>query len=302
MATQLKNVVIIGASGNVGKLVLGAFDGASQFKVTVLSRSSSDATFPAGFTVRKTDYSESDLVAAFQGQDAVISVVGMGGFTEQKKFIDAAVSAGVKRFIPSEFSSNTLSPAVLQLLPVFGQKMEVLEYLKTKEASGLTWTAIWTALLFDWGLDNGFLGYDIKSRTATIWDGGKSVFTLTNVDQLRHAIVAVLERTAQTANKNLYIASAETSQKEILAALEGATASKWTVTDTTTDKEVSESMEKLGKGDMSGAFALVRATSFANTPNLRANYARDEILSNDLLGLKLESVKETVARVVASST
>ncbi|RDW91654.1 hypothetical protein BP5796_02819 [Coleophoma crateriformis] len=302
MATQLKNVTIIGASGNVGKLVLGAFDGASQFKVTVLSRSSSDATFPAGFTIRKTDYSESDLVAAFQGQDAVISVVGMGGFTEQKKFIDAAVAAGVKRFIPSEFSSNTLSPAVLQLLPVFGQKMEVLEYLKTKEASGLTWTAIWTALLFDWGLDNGFLGYDIKSRTATIWDGGKSVFTLTNVDQLRRAVVAVLERPAQTANKNLYIASAETSQKEILAALEGATATKWTVTDTTTDKEVSESMAKLGKGDMSGAFALVRATSFANTPNLRANYARDEVLSNDLLGLKMESVKETVARVVASST
>jgi hypothetical protein len=29
-------------------------------------------------------------------------------------------------------------------------------------------------------------------------------------------------------------------------------------------------MEKLGKGDMSGAFVLVRATSLGNTPNLRA--------------------------------
>lgn len=134
----------------MGQLILDAFNGAPQFNVTVLSRSSGSVAFPAGFTIRKTDYSEKDLVAAFTGQDAVISVVGMGGFIEQKKFIDAAVSAGVKRFIPSEFSSNTLSPAVLQLLPVFGQKLEVLEYLKTKEASGLTWTAIWTALLFDW--------------------------------------------------------------------------------------------------------------------------------------------------------
>jgi hypothetical protein len=115
----------------------------------VLSRSSSSATFPAGFTIHKSDFSEQDLVSAFKGQDAVISVVGLGGFTEQKKFIDAAVSAGVKRFIPSEFSANTLSPAVLQLLPVFEQKKEVLEYLRTKEASGLTWTAIWTALFFD---------------------------------------------------------------------------------------------------------------------------------------------------------
>lgn len=116
----------------------------------MLSRSSSDATFPAGFAVRKSDYSEADLISAFKGQDAVVSVVGMGGFTEQKKFIDAAIAAGVKRFIPSEFSSNTLSPAVLQLLPVFGQKLEILEYLKTKESSSFTWTAIWTALLFDW--------------------------------------------------------------------------------------------------------------------------------------------------------
>lgn len=88
-------------------------------------------------------------MSALEGQDVIISVVGLGGFTEQKKLIDAVVSAGVKRLIPSEFSANTLSPAVLQLLPVFEQKKEVLEYLKTKEASGLTWTAIWSALFFD---------------------------------------------------------------------------------------------------------------------------------------------------------
>ncbi|KAK9386023.1 hypothetical protein V1515DRAFT_605867 [Lipomyces mesembrius] len=296
-----ENIVIIGASGNVGKLILEGFVRAPKFNVTVLSRSSSDVTFPAGVKIRKSDYSESDLVAAFKGQDVVVSVVGLGGFTEQKKFIDAAISASIKRFLPSEYSANTLSPAVLQLLPVFGQKQEVLDYLKEKEATGLTWTGLWTALLFDWGLDNGFLGFDLKAKTATIWDGGNSVFTLTNAEQLGRAVIAVLERPEQTANKNLYVASVETSQKEILAALEAATASKWTVTDTTTDKEVSEAFEKLGKGDMTGAFALVRATSFGNVAGLRANYVRDEKLSNDLLGLKMESVQETVARVVRGS-
>jgi hypothetical protein len=61
-------------------------------------------------------------------------------------------------------------------------------------------------------------------------------------------------------------------------------------------------MEKLGKGDMAGAFILVRATSLGNTPNLRANYVRDEQLANDVLGLQLESVKETVKRVVGASS
>lgn len=115
-------------------------------------------------------------------------------------------------------------------------------------------------------------------------------------------MLAVLERPEQTANKNVYVASVETSQNEILLALEEATASKWTTTNTTTDKEVTEATEKLGKGDFSGAFTLVRATSFANTPNLRANYVKDEELSNDLLGLKLESVKDTVVRVVNASS
>lgn len=140
--------------------------------------------------------------------------------------------------------------------------------------------------------------FDLKSRTATIWDKGTSKFTLTDDDQLGRAVIAVLDRPDQTANKNVYVASFETSQKEILTALEKATATKWTVTDTTAEKEVAEATEKIGKGDFSGAYALVRATSFANTSGLRANYVRDEELSNESLGLEFGTVEQTVSRVV----
>jgi nucleoside-diphosphate-sugar epimerase len=173
--------------------------------------------------------------------------------------------------------------------------------LKTKESSTFSWTAIWSALLFDWGLSNGFLEFDVANKTATIWDDGNSRFTLTNADQLGDAVVATLERPAQTANKNLYVASAEVSQNEILAAFEVETGSKWTVKHTTTKEEVSAAQEKLARGDLSGAFALVRATSFATIPDLRANYLKDEEFSNDLLGLKFEPVATTIARVVADS-
>jgi uncharacterized protein YbjT (DUF2867 family) len=297
----LKNVVLVGASGSIGKVILDALVQAPQLHITVLTRSSSSHTFPANVTVRPSDFSEADLTAAFKGQDAVISAVGATAFAEQKKFVDASIAAGVKRFIPSEFSSNTLSPAVCELLPLFGQKLEILEYLKTKESSSFTWTAIWTALLFDWGLSNGFLEYDIAGKSATIWDGGNSKFTLTNAEQLGRSVIATLERPVQTANKNLYVASVETSQKEILEALEAASGSKFTVVNTTTKEQVAAAQEKLSKGDFSGAFALVRATSFATIPNLRANYVKDEQLSNDLLSLKFESVQETAARVVAAA-
>lgn len=56
----------------------------------------------------------------------------------------------VKRFLPSEFSSNTLSDTVQELVPVFQSKKEVLDYLKSKEIEGMSWTGIASGLLFDW--------------------------------------------------------------------------------------------------------------------------------------------------------
>lgn len=101
-------------------------------------------------TVVNTTYSESELAEIFRGQDAVISAVGATGFDEQKKFIDAAVEAGVKRFLPSELSSNTLSGAVRELVPVFEPKKAVLDYLKEKEYTGLTWTGLAVGPMLDW--------------------------------------------------------------------------------------------------------------------------------------------------------
>ena len=101
-------------------------------------------------TVLKTDFSDEGLETVFKGQDVIISAVGATAFGEQKKFVDAALRAGVKHFIPSEFSVSSQNEAVLQLLPLFGQKKELVEYLKSKESEGLTWTGIATSGLLDW--------------------------------------------------------------------------------------------------------------------------------------------------------
>lgn len=141
---------LLQASGTVGQIILQALLACPDINVTVVSRNTSDATFPPEVSVRRIDFSESELSSAFTGQDAVISAVGATAFTEQKKFIDAAVHAGVKRFIPSEFSSNTPNESVLRMVPLFNQKKDILDYLQSKESVGLTWTGIATSLLFDW--------------------------------------------------------------------------------------------------------------------------------------------------------
>jgi hypothetical protein len=137
------------AGGNLGPSILTPFL-ASPFKITVLTRPTSKSTFPASATVIKTDYSPSSLASAFKDQDAVISIVGNEGFADQAKIIDAAIAAGVKRFIPSEFGSDTANPTVREIVPVFNGKKQVVDYLKTKESATFSWTAFITGPFFDW--------------------------------------------------------------------------------------------------------------------------------------------------------
>jgi hypothetical protein len=98
----------------------------------------------------ESDFSLTSLVSIFRGQDAVISVIGGSGLGDQKLHVDAAVEAGVKRFMPSEFSTEDNSEAAQQLLPFFKTKTDLLDYLKEKEKEGLSWTALVCGPLLDW--------------------------------------------------------------------------------------------------------------------------------------------------------
>jgi NmrA-like family len=101
----------------------------------------------------KSDYSESSLVEAFKGQDAVVSALGAAGFVEESKIVDAAVKAGVKRFIPSEYSCDAQNAKTNALVPVFKLKVQTNEHLKAQESKGLSWTAIVTGPAFDFVSD-----------------------------------------------------------------------------------------------------------------------------------------------------
>ena len=98
----------------------------------------------------KSDYSDASLVDAFKGQDAVVSAIGAAGLAEEIKLIDAAVKAGVKRFIPSEYAINNRNAKAAALIPFYSLKVQINEHLKAQESKGLTWTGIATGPAFDW--------------------------------------------------------------------------------------------------------------------------------------------------------
>lgn len=98
------------------------------------------------------DYPDASLLAAFKGQDAVISTIATVSIPLQKRIIDAAVKAGVRRFVPSEFGSDTGNAKAMALLPqYFKGKEETVEYLKEvcKENPGFAWTAFVTGPFFE---------------------------------------------------------------------------------------------------------------------------------------------------------
>lgn len=122
----------------------------AKFNVSVMSRASSKATFPENVRVYKTDYSESSLISSLEGHDAVVSTISGSGLKEQQKIIDAAILAGVKRFIPSEYGIDVCHPKAMEIVPFFNQKQQINAYLRSKESQGITWTSVATGPFLDW--------------------------------------------------------------------------------------------------------------------------------------------------------
>lgn len=136
----------------MGRSILAGLQAAvPPFNITIISRVSSTSTFP-NLTTHKLSNTlpESELVTAFQGQDAVICLLPGRLAQEQYRIIDAAVAAGVKRFVPSNFSLNDTFKPLQELIWTSKIKGDVIDYLKTKEDVGMSWTGIAMGHWIDW--------------------------------------------------------------------------------------------------------------------------------------------------------
>jgi putative NADH-flavin reductase len=146
------------ATGSVGAPILDALLAEPSFTITILTRETSSARFPANVPVRKVSdaFTVEELAAAFKGQDAVVVAISTTPVSKDDlafKLINAAVAAGVKRFVPSEFGANNLDPIARSLVPVYDAKGRMLEYLvkKADESQGkLTWTSFSCGSWLDW--------------------------------------------------------------------------------------------------------------------------------------------------------
>ncbi|KAJ5754137.1 Isoflavone reductase-like protein IRL [Penicillium nucicola] len=298
---EIKHVLVIGASGNIGRAAIKALL-EENFQVTGMTRESSKADFPEGVKHVKSDYSEASLVEAFKGQDAVISTMSSvapgGALSSQKSLIDAAIAAGVKVFCPSEFGIDSSDPSASTYIPFLVDKIDTLDYLKSQEDK-ISWTAVITGCMFDWGLNiPGFAGWNIPARTATIFDGGNISFEATNIDQVGKALAKCLVYPKLTQNQYVYVNSFTTTQNEVLKTLEQVTGEKFTTSEGTVDELWNGGAAKVKEGQALGVLDMIAGAVYGK--GHLAQYSSTKGLWNEKLGLPQEDVTEFLNKYVAA--
>lgn len=205
-------IAVSGATGNLGPSVVEALVKAG-LDVTVLSQSGNTKALPSQVKVKKVDYSSQEsLVEALQGHEAYVSVIPDHG--SQPALIDAAIAAGVKLFIPSEFGANIAGNAKTAALPVFAGKKKTQDYLAQKKEQ-IDYTIVVNGPFLDWCLKVGFV-MNVKGGPTTVFDDGNSKFSATTLADIGQAIVGILKNPEQTKNRPVYVQTALVSQNQIL--------------------------------------------------------------------------------------
>ncbi|KAF5009963.1 hypothetical protein FDECE_3870 [Fusarium decemcellulare] len=301
MSSAIQTVMVLGGRGNLGPFIISALSKAG-FKVSVLSRissSSTDTTF-MGVSMVKSDYTFESLVSAFTGQDAVISTLPTANIAGQKTIIDAAAAAKVKRFLPSEFGSDTSVDGLEKMAPFLKGKQEVMEYVRTKEAEGLTWTALFTGPWIDWMLleGHGLLCIDVKSKTTSLVDAGEPRFTTTTIANVAEATAAILLRPNETKDQYVHIGSFNLNQKQIVEVLERLSGTKVSITHLSNAELYARATKHIEDGDWyTGYYELATTAVYSDSevtffPHKAAHW-------NKVLGLgHEESLDDMIFRVL----
>ncbi|KAF2016153.1 NAD(P)-binding protein [Aaosphaeria arxii CBS 175.79] len=290
-----KNVAVAG-KGLLGSAVVLALSNAG-FNVTVLGRSESSESLPDGVKRVVVDYNSADsLEAAFRGQDVVVSTVSGAGIFVQKSMIDAAIKAGVKRFIPADYSSSSTDPAA-ETLPHYVPMVDVQNYLKSKSEAGLIeYTVFVVGAFTEYLVRFGFV-IDWAKKTAEAWKGGDVIpISTTSVAGVGKAISGALKNADATKNRNIYVHEFVVTQKYLfgLAEKHGAPKSQWTLTDIDDVDTEFERRKALATAapEFPNIIALLRAQMFAG--KIKVHFDR---VDNDLVGLRQLSEAEFDANI-----
>src|SRR5207253_2112023 len=100
-----------------------------------------------------------------------------GIFDTQKAAIDSAIETKIARFVPAEFTHDSLNQKIQDRLPPSRERARTIEYLQQQAKDGrIEWVGIATGTTLDRELLSGNLGFDLKWQSATLHGQGHEPF------------------------------------------------------------------------------------------------------------------------------
>ncbi|KAF5674604.1 oxidoreductase like [Fusarium denticulatum] len=272
----IKNVALVGATGQIGKVFTEHLLKSGKQTVTALTRRGSKTTVPEGVKLVHVDYDdEVSLVEALKGQDFLVITLALTAPPDtHSKLVRAAGKAGVSYIVPNAYGVDFYGH------PKFQDDIEALNL----------------------GVGPFTYGFDFPNKKVTFYDEGKTRANTTTWPQTGRALAALVNMKklpqdendtsttlAHFANKPVYIKSFTVNQRELLDNVNkvlGQTDKDWSFSYQPAAERFREGLDELSNG---------LGTGFLKALYSRAFYPTGEGVfetHNDLLGLPEESLDE----------
>ncbi|CAH0051027.1 unnamed protein product [Clonostachys solani] len=281
--------VALAGKGRFGSVVLDELLGAG-FRVTVLTRSAAGITgVPKEVKVTQVDYtSEESLRKAIQGHDAVVSTVAGAAVAIQKPLINAAISAGVKHFIPADYAMSLRSPDVRKL-PPYTDVHAIEEYLEEKSGQ-MQWTIVACGGFLEYVFDLPFV-VDFGNRKMDMVSGGAAQFSTSKFVTAAKAVAGVLRQPDRVKDHCVQVHAIPITQSQIWDIIKrnDKRLSEWTVTEQDGDAKFQAGLDMLKRGELT--MEAVSTLMAGATWGGKYKVVFDET-DNDWLGIETISEQE----------
>ena len=259
---MLSRVALVGSTGLLGSKILQSLLSTPSIKqITTLTRASSSLSLDSRVKVIKVaSYDdETMLIEALRDHDIVISAISGTVYPEvDKLLLSACVKAGLKRFMPSEFTLDICHSAVKPIASgtLLAAKTDFAERLaELAKAGQIEYTTLVTGGLIDWALEHGFGGVNLAQKELVLFDKGFNTCTACTTDFVARAVTTILQMPEEeTRNRRIRIAEIRYSGTQLLDALRIATSTSWLVKYASTEQALESGRQALEQGDVRGAY------------------------------------------------
>lgn len=256
----MKNVLIAGATGRLGSLIVHNLLQNKEANVFAIVRDAKSekalALEAKGVQLVIADLSsKKDVLQATKNIDIVISALNGGPdviLEGQLNLLEASVKNGVSRFVPSDYSVDYFKLN-------YGDNVNLDMRKKIFEAiekSGIGYTIFLNGAFMEIFTSPFFNAIDFENNTVTFWGNGNETFDITTIpDTAKYIASAVLDNS--TLNKVIHIAGDETTMNQITQTLSAQKGKTFTQINNGTNDDLKNLIETIKSADPGKVMAYV---------------------------------------------